>query len=80
MEEVSEVYPDLPAANIIVRIAAGIKTDQFKALAEIESDGIGIAGLGFQDDGAPFLAEGDFLCLVHQFLSDALSPERFTHP
>ena len=35
VEKVSEVDPDLPAVNVIVRIAAGIKADQFKTLMKI---------------------------------------------
>ena len=80
VEEVSEVDPDLSAADIVIRIAAGIKTDQFKPLMKIESDGVCIAGLRLQDDGASFLTESSFLCLVHQPFSNAFSAKRITHP
>ncbi len=66
VEEVSKVDSDLSAADIIVRIAAGVKTDQFKPLMKIESDGVCIAGLRFQNDGAPFLSDSNLLCLIHQ--------------
>ena len=61
MKKVSEIDPDLSASDIIVCIAAGIKTDQFKTLMKIESDGVGVAGLRFQNNGAPFLQKGNFL-------------------
>ena len=50
VEEVSKVDSDLSAANIIVRIAAGIKTDQFKPLMKIESDCICILDSRKHDD------------------------------
>ena len=37
VEEVSEVDPDFPAANIIVGVAADIETDEFKPLMKIYS-------------------------------------------
>ena len=80
VEKESEVDPDLPAANIIVCIAASIKTDQLKSLMKIESDCVCIAGLRLQNDGAPFLPDSNFLCLIHQPLSNAFSPKRFTYP
>ena len=80
MKEVSEVNPDLPAANIIVCIAASIKPDHFKTLTKIESDCICIVGLCFQNDCSPSLPDGDFLGFIHQHLSDALSPQFLTHP
>ncbi len=80
MEKVSEVDPDLSAADIIVCIAASIKTDQFKPLMKIKSDCICIAGLRFQNDGTPFLPESDLLCFIHQPFSDTFSPKRIAHP
>ena len=47
VEKIAEIDPNLPAANIIVCIAASIKTNQFKALMKIESNCICIAGLSF---------------------------------
>ena len=47
VEKIAEIDPNLPAANIIVCIAASIKTNQFKALMKIESNCIRIAGLSF---------------------------------
>ena len=80
MEKVSKVDPDFSAANIIVCIAASIKSDQFEPLMKIEPDCICIAGLRLSNDGAPFLLEGNFLCFIHQPLSDAFSSKRIAHP
>ena len=57
---------NLPAANIIVRIAAGIKPDQFKSLMKVKSDGICIAGLCFKDYRTAPLVYGNFFCLIHK--------------
>ena len=80
VKKVSEVDPDLPAADIIVCIAAGIKTDQLKTLMKIESDGIYITGLRLQNDGTSFLLKSNFFCFIHQLFSDALSAKCIAHP
>ena len=80
VEKVSEVDSNLPATDIVVRIAAGIKAYQFKPLMKIEPDSICIAGLRLQYDGTPVLTESNFLCFIHQLPSDAFSTKRITHP
>lgn len=80
VEEKAEVKPDFLASNIIVCIAASVKTDQFKTLMKIESDCICIAGLCLKDDGASFLLECNFLCFIHQTLPEAFPSKRITHP
>ncbi len=56
MKEVPQIDPYLSSVNIVVCVTACIKTDQFKSLVKIEINGVCIAGLRFQDDGAPMLA------------------------
>lgn len=80
MKKVTEVDPNFLAANIIVCVAASIKTDQFEALMKIESDCICIAGLCLQYDGTPFLTDSNFLCFIHQSLSDAFSTKYIIYP
>ncbi len=80
VKKVSEVDSDLSASDIIVCIAASIKTDQFKTLMKIKSDCICIAGLRLQNNSAPFLPESNLLCFIHQPLSDAFPSKRIAHP
>ena len=68
VEEVSKVDSDLSAANIIVRIAAGIITDQFKPLMKIESDGVCIAG---------FLTSIPIYCFASIYSSKAVYSRRY---
>ena len=80
VEKESEIDPDFAPADVVIGIAACIKADQFETLVEIKPDGIGVAGLRFQNNGAPFLQDGNFLCLIHQPLSDAFPSKRFAYP
>ena len=65
MEKVSKVEPDFLLSDVIIRIAAGIKANQFKTFVKIKTNGIRVAGLSFQNDGTAFLTDRDFLCLIH---------------
>ena len=80
VKEIAEVKPYLTPVDIIIRITAGVKTDKFKSLMKIESDGVCIAGLRLQNDGAPFLTDSNFLCLIHQPPANAFPPKRFAYP
>ena len=80
MKEVPQIDPYLSSANIIVCVTACIKTNQFKSLVKIEIDSVRIAGLRFQNDGAPVLACGNFFRLIHQPLPDPLTAKPIGHP
>ena len=80
MKKESKIDPDFTPTDVVIGIAAGIEADQFESLMEIEPDGFCVAGLGFQDDGSPFLLNGNFLCFVHQPFPDPFSAKRFRYP
>lgn len=80
MKKVPQIDPYLSSANIIVCIAACIKTNQLKSLVKIEAYGVRIAGLRLQNDGAAVLVYSNFFCLIHQSLSNPLMAKFIGHP
>ena len=80
MEKVAEVYSNFLAADIIVGVAAGIKADKFKALVQIKSDCVCVAGLCLQNDCTAALCNSNFLRFIHKTLAQALSSKFFCNP
>ena len=80
MKEVPQIDPYLSSANIIVCVTACVNANQFKTLVKIEADGVRIARLRFQNDSAPVLVCGNFLCLIHQPFPDSLTAKSVGHP
>jgi hypothetical protein len=62
VEKESEIDPDFMPPDIIIRITAGVQTDQFESLAKIKTDCFCIAGLSLQDNRPTFLLNRDFFC------------------
>ena len=75
VEKVAQIDPDFAPANIIICIAAGIKTYKFESLMEVKAYGIGVTGLGLKDYGSSVLGLGHLFGLVHQLFAVALASE-----
>ncbi len=61
----SEIKSDFSAFNIIIRVAATVKTDQFKTFVYVKAYCICIAGLSFKNNGAALLVHCLLFCDFH---------------
>ena len=80
VEKESEIDPDFVPPDIIIRIAAGVQTDQFESLVKIKPDCLRVAGLSLQDNRPTFLMNRNFFCFIHQPFPNPFSAKRFRYP